>query len=523
MEAIFTIENFEEGGSNVEINSPRSLGKVLFQFLFFHNNMFTEACLRLGLDPIDLVRKPRRHYLSKELTQEMVDIKYNFFERKRQERISAVKKERASISKFSDKRGSTPSPLHVRNSTELNNTDKTTKEINRASQLLEMEARRLDALKRRQEKELSKIIEREQGLVELHSKVKRGEEEEYQRKKEHEKRVHLQHIEEEKKRLVRQEELKKIELEELKKRKDIQRREKEFEKKMKLIHSEEEKRIIKEAKERDLDRLRVIEENEKNLDDLINRQSQLAEKSRQIMIERENRVKEQFERKKILKTQEIESQKESAAKRIQEALVKHHEIQILKKQKYDIKQNENLLRNLEREKEEKDLIKKHIELRETKENGRIKRLIQSYRSRNEWRKSVVKQREDRDHGYDKIKADIDAKVGMLKFSMSLKMEDKVDNVERILRQKELNRLQVLKRIEDDDKNYENLMNEKNHMLSRHRDEMKLALIRKHQITDTMEEMRVTNDFTLLDKLFLKTGKKLRKRDDNDDDPRGHTA
>ncbi len=44
------------------------------------------------------------------------------------------------------------------------------------------------------------------------------------------------------------------------------------------------------------------------------------------------------------------------------------------------------------------------------------------------------------------------------------------------------------------------------MLSKHSEEAKGSLIRKHEISDAMERMRMTNDFTLLDKLFVKNKK-----------------
>lgn len=69
MEILFSIENFEEGGGKYrEINSPRSL----------------EACLRSGLDPAELCPRSKEYFRSKKLTEEMLRIKYETFENKRQ-------------------------------------------------------------------------------------------------------------------------------------------------------------------------------------------------------------------------------------------------------------------------------------------------------------------------------------------------------------------------------------------------------------------------------------------------------
>jgi hypothetical protein len=67
MELLISIENFEVGDNIREINSPRTL----------------EACLRSGLDPQELYPKSRSAFVSRKLTKEMIDIKFETFERKR--------------------------------------------------------------------------------------------------------------------------------------------------------------------------------------------------------------------------------------------------------------------------------------------------------------------------------------------------------------------------------------------------------------------------------------------------------
>lgn len=67
MENLVNVLNFQENGTTREINSPRTL----------------EACLRSGYDPSELLPKPRSAFVTKNRTPEMVDIKYEAFERKR--------------------------------------------------------------------------------------------------------------------------------------------------------------------------------------------------------------------------------------------------------------------------------------------------------------------------------------------------------------------------------------------------------------------------------------------------------
>jgi hypothetical protein len=64
----------------------------------------------------------------------------------------------------------------------------------------------------------------------------------------------------------------------------------------------------------------------------------------------------------------------------------------------------------------------------------------------------------------------------------------------------------LKKIEDEDLKFEQNIERKAELLRKHREEQKNALVRKHEISDAMATMRITNDFTLLDKLFAKQSK-----------------
>jgi hypothetical protein len=69
MEILFSVENFEESNGNYrEINSPRTL----------------EACLRAGLDPSELYPKPISEFNSKKISEEMIKIKYQAFQKKRE-------------------------------------------------------------------------------------------------------------------------------------------------------------------------------------------------------------------------------------------------------------------------------------------------------------------------------------------------------------------------------------------------------------------------------------------------------
>lgn len=104
--------------------------------------------------------------------------------------------------------------------------------------------------------------------------------------------------------------------------------------------------------------------------------------------------------------------------------------------------------------------------------------------------------------YEKVKEDRERQNALLKFSSELKLKDKLDNVERVGRMTEFRRLQTMQRIMQQDARYEEIQSLKEGILRKHAEECKNSLIRKHEIGDTMERMRLTNDYSLLDKLFV---------------------
>lgn len=87
----------------------------------------------------------------------------------------------------------------------------------------------------------------------------------------------------------------------------------------------------------------------------------------------------------------------------------------------------------------------------------------------------------------------------------MKINEKVENVERVARMGEFHRLQTLKRIESADERYNKIQQQKYELLRKHNDDTKFNLLRKHEISDTMDRMMIENNFTLLDKLLCSKG------------------
>eukprot|EP01034_Spumella_vulgaris_P024159 gene24160-30472_t len=343
--------------------------------------------------------------------------------------------------------------------------------------MIEMEERRIEALRRRQEKELSKIVEREQTLAALQQKIKRAEDEEIKKKRN-------------------------LEREEAEKKREMERREAEVEEKIKKSRLLMERTLTKEAREKDEERKIKMEEYKAKTEALIKLQEDQAERNRLDMLEREQRIMAQLEAKKEAKREEVQTNREKATKRIEEALEKHHEMHEMKKKEFNEHQKEAERRAKEQAIQERERLKKQADDRDKRNNVRMGRLIDSFKTRTEKREDIVERRNEKDQVYDRVKEERDQQIAMMKFQSDLKLQDKLDNVERVARMNEFKRLQTLQRIYTQDHKYEEIKQTRSEMLNKHNEEAKVSLIRKHEIGDAMERMRMTNDFTLLDKLFV---------------------
>lgn len=283
--------------------------------------------------------------------------------------------------------------------------------------------------------------------------------------------------------------------------------------------------MMREARERDAERAAKIEEARAKTSVLLKAQEDLAEHNRIKMLEREERILAQLEEKKLKKREEVQMQREKAAKRIAEAIDKHHDIFVNRKKDFDARQEEARKRAKENTIAYQERLKQQADSREKRNKLRLSRLVDAYRRRMDHRNEIIERREQKDQVYSRVQEQRDQEIAMMKFMTDLKMRDKMENVERVARVQEFRRLQTLQKIYTEDNKYEEIQQKKLEMLRRHNDEAKLSLSRKHEISDTMERMRMTNDFTLLDKLFAaKKNKQMRKtggrgEDGDNDDPR----
>jgi len=488
MELSINVENFEQGEDRSSINSPRSL----------------EACLRSGLDPSELYSRERGAFAEKGMTKEMVKAKYMYFERKRLEKINTVKAERSAIIKFAAKRSASAPNSPAKGgaaATGGSTTGAPAPEKNAAMGLVDAEEKRMEALRRRQEKELEKIMEREAAMAELHHKIARSEVEERKRQKEHAKAVLAAKADAEKKAKNQKAKVAAAEAEEEGRKREMQRKEAAFAEKIIKVQMEEKVRIEKEARLRDGERKQKMEDYKRKTAELLKHQADLAEENRLGMLDREQRVQQQLVEKKAKKATDVADSRARAKVRIEAALHKHHEMHEQKKRDFDTAQEKAQVLLKEKHRAEVKQQREQLESREKKNAQRLNRLLGSFQKRAEHRKDIQEHMDSKDGGYDRLWAERTEEIKYNKFVADLKMREKQENVQQTLRQGEFKRLQTLGRIEEADRRYEDIQGRRAKLMSSYRMEQKRSLTRKHAIADAMEMMKVTGDTKMLDSIF----------------------
>lgn len=352
------------------------------------------------------------------------------------------------------------------------------------------------------------MVERERALAELQDKLKNAEEQELLRHRQHEKKVAEQKSQAQKKQIARQQELARLEHEEAARRRDIARRDAEFEAKVKSAAIEAEAKLKQESKQRDIERERKVQEFQRKTYDLLESQLAASERNRQVMLEREERVHTQLEEKKARKGAEETALRVRAEERIQKAMLTFVEEERRKKEAFMKRRDSALERAAAIAKEEVQVQARKAEARDKHDKHRYHRLLEAYRHRAEYRADLSQRISAKSAGFEETDARRRERARTTKFLADLRMEEKQENVERTGRLNEFKRLQILRRIEDDDARYEQIQEQKRLMMESHRQEVQQGLIRKHEIVNAMETMRTTNDFTLLDKLFESKKKQL---------------
>lgn len=455
-------------------NSPRSV----------------EACFRLGIDPVELQFHPIEYYQRVGEDHEVAEIRYEKCENARQERIRSLIDERKFLidnNWSTEKRRPHSSASHHPNKSEDAH----------ASSMVEKERQRLEAMKRRQEKEMQQMVQHEVTRSELMAKQQAKIDELERRAQE----LLKQKAENEAAWITKQRE---IELQKVREEQEFEKEKRRIaeeshrkEKELQTRRDEEEKRRKKQAFLDDMERRRKTEEARKATEAILEAQ---AEEVRLKKLEMERRDKERLRRLEEERRATEESNREKRKKadeKIQSALLSNQ--QLLDKKRKDY---ENKVAAVEARKREQEEWKRKEEQRKIDEEKRKERerqeKYQAAVESEEMRKSSIRQRaEEKERAlaelYLKRKKEHDIKKCEAEFELKMRL-DKVDALQKT---DLYERQQKLEKIMDDYELAREIMREKTDLQARRKAANMQASMQRQTVALVMDELKSTKDVSKL--------------------------
>tara|TARA_B100000795_G_C22770636_1_gene427714 strand:- start:10 stop:1602 length:1593 start_codon:yes stop_codon:yes gene_type:complete len=491
---LVSLENFLKDKKPRIINSPRSL----------------EACLRQGLDPAELIPKSLAQFQAEENLREVAQVKFEHHEERRNEKMEQARAERAVIVNFLEearKSGSTrlsPSfqklaaasaPSESGVSVAGSGNDEM------ESSMLREEMKRVDMLRKRQQKDIEQMMSFEMNIVKMQKEQKRLEEMEEIKKK-------SRAADREKKRLASVQRRAKMEMskkmaadDEEERMKDQARRDYAFAEKQKKEGNAKAKALAKESRQKDLDRTRLAAQRAQQMKD--NEAAQEAMVARRLakMKEQEDARVERMRQERAATLERNHRKKTLARQRIKKAQSVNESIMIKRREDFWDKEASNNTRLEERQNAERELQALKTAKLDQKNKKRNQARNQAAEndeanSRKIARAQAIRMKRVAENASGRYASDM---VGQTK--AELRKKDKRDNIERMKRIDEFVRLQTLQKIAADDQRTKDIAKQKQDLMSQRQMMGARQRLSKAKLQSGVEKLRQTQRWDKLDSII----------------------
>lgn len=505
-----------------------------------------QACLLKGIDPVNLMRSTPQQFAVDGMPEEAVQIKYQHFEMRRQQKISMCLEERARIIRALERPASGEAGEHEEQlegpaadehskrrmskshsmPVGLGSLDKP--QTRTKSSVLEREMKRLAKVKARQKAEIDGILAHERHLVKLHEEAAIAEEKDRERQatfrlkreKAAEERANKKAEMEQKKYELEQEEAERAKVLALRNFKEQQRlaeieRVREIQVKKMKERNERERQAKTEARRR---RTKAIL---KRLEDEADVRMQKLEEADRRRVERTEE-----ERAAVL-AKSMKKSADSAAriKRAVDAAAKELEDRRIR---VAIKNEEAAKVREEREAERAVQHAKMMESRAEKQERQRELLDNVYLNEDEKIRQFETHLRENTGQMAKIEAERAKQRAIYKAKRDLKVMDKLDNVAQQLRVAEYKRVATLQKIEQEEERQRQIEAQKKMLYDSRKKDEREAMKRKNNLKRSMDYIRATAKWNLIEYLDdeglinrrKQRGKKKKGDDDDGDDEKG---
>jgi hypothetical protein len=493
--SLVSLEDFMKGKKPRIINSPRSL----------------EACLRQGLDPAELIPKSLAKFQEENDIREVAQVKYEHFEERRLEKLEQARNERAIIVNFLEearKNGSTrlsPSFQKLAAATAPSVTGAPSVAGSAAdeveSSMLREERKRVELLRKRQEKDIEQMMQFEMNIVKMQKEQKRLEELEEIKKK-------ARAAEREKKRLASVQRRAKMEMakklaadEEEERMKEQARRDYQFAEKQKREQQAREKALAKQAREKELERRRQQAAREKQLADMEAAQEAMVARRLAKMKEQEDARIQRMKQEAAAILERNTRKKALARQRIKKAQAANEAIMYKRREDFWEKEAQNSLRIKERNAAEKELQALKSQKLAMKNKKRETARAQAFAKSEENAAKIERERRIRENRVADNASQKYASNMVVQTKELLHKQDKLDNIERMKRIDEFIRLQTLQKIAADDERTKTIMKQKEDLMAQRQKMAARQRLSKAKLQEGVDKLRQTQRWDKLDSVM----------------------
>ena len=480
-----------------------------------------EACLIEGIDPHELRALAPKDFQSKTIPKRAAQVMHENYEMRRQKKLAELMSTRNKImerqrSPANSEAGrtmvhsqSTPVGFGVEHNTQ-------------ASSILQREIARMEKVKKRQKAEIDGILAHERHLVKLHKEAAEREERDYQkmleRKKKREERAA---VAAEKKAEM---EMKKLELERMEEERAKELAMRDFKEQQRLAKLEEKQRIqnkkMKEKRERD--RALKTEARRRKTQSILKALEDKAEE-RMKKLEHADRIRQmKSKQKRDDALAKARRKAEASAARIKAAVDAGNKALEDKRKHVEDKNAAAAVIRAQREEEKEAARLAMIERNREKNESRRELLEQVYERERERIQRFERHLIENQGHIAEVRAREAEHRAIVKAKADSRIQAKIENVHRRQRKSEFRRLQILQKLEMEEQRQKELKEEKQRLKAQRKKEEVEAMLRKTNLKRSMDYIRATAKWNLIE--FLDdTGKinrrrrRKRKGDDGDDD------
>ena len=500
----YSLENFE---GVYPLTSPRSI----------------EACLLEGIDPQELRALTAKDFENKNTPKRAAQVLHENYEIRRQKKLAELNATRGKIierqngpatpGKTMVHSHSTPAGFGVEHDDDDGN--------KKQSGILEREIARMEKVKKRQKAEIEGILAHERHLVKLHKEAAEKEERDYQKMLERKKkREEKAAIAAEKKADM---EMKKLELEREEEERAKELAMRDFKEQQRLAKLEEKQR--KEAKKmkerREKERARKAEIRRMKTQQILKSLEEKADERMRKLEEADYKREMRNKKKREDALARARAKSEESAKRIQAAIAAGNKALEDKRKKVADKN---------------ELAAKVREEREAEKEAERLAMIERNKERNENRREllmdVYEKEKDRIRQFERhiienqgqlaqVRAKEAEYRAFMKAKKDSRIQAKIENVARRQRKEEFRRLQTLQKLEAEEQRQKELQETRRKLkLQRKAEEME-SMKRKTNLKKSMDYIRATAKWNLIEFLDDKGNinrrrRRRRKKDDEEE-------